>query len=173
MKVTNNEGGVTVELSAAEQNRGLRPVDFYKLREAPSDDIEALYNIDPSLCSYGLPPDHITNVCSDEELQSLCFQRPGSLTWVREEASAALGVPADSLPDEMVAAWQKLYQAKQGGRSEYRTEYRRVCREASKAAKKALAASRQSNTDRPPVESTIEHLASLAISPAPSTADDF
>jgi len=42
----------------------------------------------------------LDNLCSDEELQSLCFQRPGTLEYIRDEASAALGV----LSDEMVEA---------------------------------------------------------------------
>ena len=87
------------------------------------------------LCSYSLPPDHITNLCSDEELQSLCFQRPGTLEYIRDEVSAALGVPASVLPDEMVEAWQTLFIAKQNSRQ----EFRRVCREAAKEAKRVLA----------------------------------
>jgi hypothetical protein len=67
----------------------------------------------------------------DEELQSLCFQRPGTLEYIRDESSAALGV----LPDEMVEAWQTLFIAKQNSRQ----EFRRVCREAAKEAKRVLA----------------------------------
>ena len=127
---------LTVATTEAELKVGIRPVDFYKInRPGCPDDVEALHALDPSLVSYSLPPDHVTNLCTDEELQSLCFQRPGTLEYIRDEVSAALGVPASVLPDEMVAAWQTLFIAKQNSRQ----EFRRVCREAAKEAKRVLA----------------------------------
>jgi hypothetical protein len=133
MKVIETDGSYSVERTDFEQKVGIQPVDFYKVnRTGCSNDVEALHALDPSLCSYNLPPDHITNLCSDEELQSLCFQRPGTLEYIRDEASAALGV----LPDEMVEAWQTLFIAKQNGRQ----EFRHVCREAAKEAKRVLGA---------------------------------
>ena len=117
MKVIETDGSYSVEMTEDEQKVGIRPVDFYKInRTGCSNDVEALHALDPSLCSYSLPPDHITNLCSDEELQSLCFQRPGTLEYIRDEVSAALGVPASVLPDEMVEAWQTLFIAKQNSR---------------------------------------------------------
>ena len=137
MRVIETNGSYSVEMTEDEQKIGIRPVDFYKIgREGRSDDVEALHALDPSLVSYNLPPDHITNLCTDEELQSLCFQRPGTLEYIRDEVSAALGVPASVLPDEMVEAWQTLFIAKQNSRQ----EFRRVCREAAKEARRALGA---------------------------------
>ena len=136
MKVIETDGSYSVERTEAELKVGIRPVDFYKInRPGCPDDVEALHALDPSLVSYSLPPDHVTNLCTDEELQSLCFQRPGTLEYIRDEVSAALGVSASVLPDEMVEAWQTLFIAKQNSRQ----EFRRVCREAAKEAKRVLA----------------------------------
>jgi hypothetical protein len=65
MKVIETDGSYSVEMTEDEQKVGIRPVDFYKInRTGCSNDVEALHALDPSLCSYNLPPDHITNLCS-------------------------------------------------------------------------------------------------------------
>ena len=88
MKVIEAESGVTVELSEEESKRGMVPADFYKVnREAPSDDVDALHAVDPSLASYGLRKGHVTELVTEEELESLCYQRVGSENWIREGGS--------------------------------------------------------------------------------------
>ena len=81
--------------------------DFYKFsRETASDDEEALHVVDQSLASYSLRKGHVTELVTEDKLESLCYQRVGSENWIREEASNALSVPASVLPGEVVNAWQ-------------------------------------------------------------------
>ena len=125
MKVlTDDAGGVTVELNDAERKRGLQPVDWYKLGHPTPDAVEELYDVGPEFAGMALEADHIVNLLTPAELELMCFKTEGTMTAILDEASQRCGVPPETFPTELIEAWHTLYHAKKGGRQQYRVPTR-------------------------------------------------
>jgi hypothetical protein len=115
---------------------GLSPVDFLRAFHDKHDDldkIDELLNLDAETdtgklfyTKMGLSAQHINNQFTDEELENLCYERPGSQRWYVQRLTEKLGCDASEIPEEIVNAIQECNIQKSLGRASFRNYMRRV-----------------------------------------------
>ena len=124
---------------------GLRPLDFMRAFHDRHDDLEkidGLIDIDagePYFSKMGLHKDHPNMVFTEEELEGVCYKRPGSQTWYADKLTTAFGCSINEIPPEVVTSLQQIDIQKSMGRNNFRNFMRRVNKRWEKIKHKTLA----------------------------------
>ena len=115
---------------------GLSPIDFLRAFHDKHDDLDKIDELigldsegDTSRLFYakmGLNPQHINNQFTDNELENLCYERPGSQRWYVQRLTEKLGCDASEIPEEIVDAIQECNIQKSLGRNHFRNYMRKV-----------------------------------------------
>jgi hypothetical protein len=110
--------------------KGLEPLDFIKASSSIApDNVDELHAIGVGLETMALPKNHINNVLTDEELESLCYKRMGkvpSYLGYQSLISKVIDVEPEWLPPGLVDAQLVMSYEKSLGRRSYKNFLRRV-----------------------------------------------
>jgi hypothetical protein len=122
---------------------GLEPNDFIKyslpLKEEDTDDLISL-NIGAE--KIPLPPNHICNVLTDNEIESICYQRaydarPSVLATV-DRICNLLSMPSEHIPAGMIEAQMKLDEEHSYGEKSFKNFKRRLNRKVQRKDNKVI-----------------------------------
>ena len=118
------------QVGKASFEKGLEPLDFIKASSsiAPAD-VDQLHALGAGLETMALPKNHINNVLTEEELESLCYKRMGkvpSYLGYQELISKVIDVQPEWLPSGLVDAQLVISYEKSLGRRSYKNFLRRV-----------------------------------------------
>ncbi len=115
---------------------GLRPVDFIRAFHDKETDIKKIDNLidldaegNTSQMFYTkmhLSTQHINNQFTDEELEGLCYGRPGTKKWYAENIARKTASNIEEIPDVVLDAIQECNIQQSLGRSSFRNYMRRV-----------------------------------------------
>ena len=115
---------------------GLRPVDFLRAfhdTETDIKQIDKLIDLDAEgntkkmfYTKMHLSPQHINNQFTDEELECLCYGRPGTKKWYAENIARKTASNLEDIPDVILDAIQECNIQQSLGRTSFRNYMRRV-----------------------------------------------
>lgn len=115
---------------------GLRPVDFIRAFHDTEGDIkkiDSLIDLDAEgntkkmfYTKMNLSSQHISNQFSDEDLECLCYTRPGTKKWYAENIARKTSGEIADIPDVVLDAIQECNIQQSLGRSSFRNYMRRV-----------------------------------------------
>lgn len=123
---------------------GLRPLDFMRAfhdRHEDLEKIDGLIDIDagnPYFSKMGLHKDHPNMVFTEDELEKVCYLRPGSQTWYADKLTSCFGCSLSEIPVEVVTSLQQIDIQKSMGRTSFRNYMRRVNKRWEKIKHKTL-----------------------------------